>query len=621
VCCFSHHPEGNDSVIYEPHLPGSAKNVASLEDYVEAVRKRWLWVAICALAGLALAVLYTRSTEDSFESTARVLVAPTPVGAIDARLVAPNLDRESAILGSDAIGTAAVAQVGPGLPFTVSTSFVPASDVILISVVSPSAKQASDYANAYATAYVTQRVADQGTFYASSDEAVSAEIAGLEVTIAATQLELAALDQSRQDVLSVTPNDDDEARLRNAEIERIAADRSVANGKLVSDQARKRTLDQDLIDLRREQKTQKPAAAVIGVAEPADGRMGVGDRAFWLIGLILGLILGVVIAFLRERFDRSVQVARDVELALGGRVIGGIPKFGWRARRGQWALVMATGRNTPAIQRAREAYRRLRSSVQYLAKASSVEVIVVTSNRPAEGKSTTAANLAISLALGGSNTVLISADMRRSTLEHAFGMANDRGLSTYLGGSTENIRLESISGVGNLAVIPSGPEPANPGELLASSRFASLLDHLRGRFDLIIVDTPPLGAAADSIAAAAQSDGVIVVVDGSKTDTVDLLEMRNELERSGLRLLGAVLNRDSSQPKGIFGRKSRYGYYTTESSATPAPLTLGRKNEVVDVPVAEDLDDDLVEMDDYLTEVDAEVESEVATKRRRAARR
>jgi capsular exopolysaccharide synthesis family protein len=305
---------------------------------------------------------------------------------------------------------------------------------------------------------------------------------------------------------------------------------------------------------------------VIGVAVPPNARLGLSDRVFWVVALLLGLLFGVVGAFLRERLDRSVQVAKDVELALGGRVIGAIPKFGIRARRGQWSLVMAHGRGTAAIQRTREAYRRLRTSVMFVAKADGVKTVVVTSNRPAEGKSTTAANLAISLALGGVKTVLVSADMRRSSIEASFGLSNDRGLSSYLSGNTDTIRSERIAGVENLVVIPAGPEPSNPGELLGTDRFAALLEHLRTLHDMIVIDTPPLGAAADSLVAASLSDGLIVVVDGSKTDTTDLLEMRNELDRTGIRLLGAVLNRDTSQPKGIFGRRSRYGYYASDRS-------------------------------------------------------
>jgi capsular exopolysaccharide synthesis family protein len=593
-------------MMYESSTAPKA-DVAGLEDYIEAVRKRALLVLSCGLIGLLLGIAYTRKTDDTFEATARVLLAPTPVGGLDGGLVAPNLDRESAVLSGDSIGATAVAQVGPGASYAVSTSFVPTSDVISISVKSPSAARASTIANAYAQVYVDQRVNDQTTFYTSSDASITGELSELDLSIRAGQDQLTVLDQATQDLYSQLPQNAEEIAKRNALIATNGADRNAALSQLNTRILRQQTLQLNLVDLRRRQAATKPAAEVIGVAVQPNARLGLSDRVFWIVAMLLGLLLGVVAAFLRERLDRSVQVAKDVELALGGRVIGAIPKFGIRARRGQWSLVMAHGRGTAAIQRTREAYRRLRTSVMFVAKADGVKAVVVTSNRPAEGKSTTAANLAISLALGGVKTVLVSADMRRSSIEASFGLSNDRGLSSYLGGGTDTIRSERIAGVENLVVIPAGPEPSNPGELLGTERFAALLEHLRTLHDMIVIDTPPLGAAADSLVAASLADGLIVVVDGSKTDTTDLLEMRNELDRTGITLLGAVLNRDTSQPKGIFGRRSRYGYYASDRStvggapnvsleATTEAISLGDRRGPRQTRRSEPMLDDVIEV-------------------------
>jgi capsular exopolysaccharide synthesis family protein len=608
-------------MIYEPQAKSADRSVAGLEDYIEAVRKRKALVAGCFLAALALTSVYTSRRQPTYTASAAVLLYPTPLAGVlaNGQFSSPQLDREAQILSSELIGSIARQSVpADQAAGAVSTSFTPSSDVLSISVTAPTPAGSAALASAYATAYVDTRVADQTAFFEKNLTLLIEEISSIDSRIAPALTKLDELDQQRADIISTVPQNDQESASRQSLSELIATERAQLSADVSQDQARRRQLETEQNNLIRSRDTMKPAAVLISDASAPGAPNGASNKFFWLIGGLLGLSIGMAGAFIRERLDRSVQVARDVELALGGRVIGAIPKFGMRARRGQWSLVMVKGRGTAAIQRTREAYRRLRSSVQFLSKADAVKVIVVTSNRPAEGKSTTAANLAISLALGGSKTVLVSADMRRPSLEMSFGLANDRGLSTYLSEKSDTIRSERIAGVEKLLVIPAGPEPSNPGELLSSPRFVALLEHLRASNDIIIIDTPPLGAAADSLTAAAQADGLIAVVDGSKTDTTDLLEMRNELDRAGIRLLGAVLNRDTSQPKGIFGRRSRYGYYTSEQSAagTESDAPLGARTEAINLTTRTEepaFDDDFI--DDF-----EEVNDELETTPRQASK-
>ena len=115
-------------------------------------------------------------------------------------------------------------------------------------------------------------------------------------------------------------------------------------------------------------------------------------------------------------------------------------------------------------------------------------------------------------------------------------------------------------GVENLAVIPAGPTPANPGELLGSARFRDLIRRLEATYEYVVVDTPPVLSAADSIAASASVGGVVVLVDSRRTDTSTLLQVRSDLDRAGARVLGAILNRDRSRDAGFFSRRDRYAY-------------------------------------------------------------
>ena len=158
--------------------------------------------------------------------------------------------------------------------------------------------------------------------------------------------------------------------------------------------------------------------------------------------------------------------------------------------------------------------------------------------------------------------------MRRPTLEGLMSIHNQTGLSDLL--AAPELRPPPLLDVGvpNLAVLPSGPLPPNPGELLASKNFADLVELLNLKFEYVIVDTPPVLSAADSISAATSTDGVIVVVDGQKTDMTTILQVRSDLDRAGANVVGAVLNRDRSRNARIFSRRDRYAYERALSKAT-----------------------------------------------------
>jgi uncharacterized protein involved in exopolysaccharide biosynthesis len=235
-------------MMYESSVAPKA-DVAGLEDYIEAIRKRALLVVSCGLIGLLLGLAYTRKTDDTFEATARVLLAPTPVGGLDGGLVPPNLDRESAVLSGDSIGATAVTKVGPGAAHQVVTSFVPTSDVISISVKSPSAERASTIANAYAEVYVKQRVDDQTNFYESSDTSITGELKELDVSIREGQDAISVLDRASQDLYSQVPQNDAEIAERNALIATNGADRNAALSQLNTRILRQQTLQLNLVDL------------------------------------------------------------------------------------------------------------------------------------------------------------------------------------------------------------------------------------------------------------------------------------------------------------------------------------------------------------------------------------
>ena len=540
----------------------NARSVASLEDYLEAVTNRKLLVVACFLLGIAGSMFLTRDRVFTYESSASVLLNPSPYGTTDGRLVDPNLEREAAVLVGEDTGKAVRTGLGLAesdpLDASVGSGYTPESDVITVKVTASDANRAAAVANQYVEAYVAARLAQQAEFYTVNIAALDAQIDDVEADILAGQTEVFTLEAQLQDLRNQEFSID-----RDIQINTVATQRNSLFGQISSDQAVARNVEAAKTALERNRDGGKPAAVRLSTAFPSGSALGIPNRTYHIAGAVLGLLLGVVLAFLRERLDRRAQSSREVELALGTKVIGTIPKFSWRFRRGQWALVMANGKQSNSLTRTRESYRRLRSSLMFLARTTDARVVVLTSSKPLEGKSTTSANLATSLALGGARVVLINADLRRPSLERVFGVHDGRGLTSYLVGHTDTVHTERIPGVENLTLIPAGPQVDNPGELLGSDRFARLVATLREDFDLVIIDTPPLRAAADALAAAEVANGMIIVVDGNRTDTNELLAIRSELDRAGIPLLGAVMNRDASQ-KGSLLKRSGYGYYGTD---------------------------------------------------------
>ncbi|MGG1312885.1 CpsD/CapB family tyrosine-protein kinase [Cohnella laeviribosi] len=200
-----------------------------------------------------------------------------------------------------------------------------------------------------------------------------------------------------------------------------------------------------------------------------------------------------------------------------------------------------------------EAYRSLRTNVDFSSVDQKMQVIMVTSAGPGEGKSTTIGNLAVTYAQSERKVLLIDADMRKPTEHHTFEVSNRRGLSSILSQQCtldEAIQPTKIPG---LSVITSGPIPPNPAEMVASQRMSNLIDELRGRFDVILIDSPPTLAVTDAQLLSTRCDGVILVLDQGKVKREIALKAKEGLVKVGAKLLGVVLNNVK--------RKKSEGYY------------------------------------------------------------
>lgn len=201
-----------------------------------------------------------------------------------------------------------------------------------------------------------------------------------------------------------------------------------------------------------------------------------------------------------------------------------------------------------------EAYRTLRTNVQFTGVDSKTKKIMITSSGPREGKSTTVANLAVSISQSGKSVLVIDADMRNPTQHKLFGLSNAEGLSSSLvqdQGFLTYIRETAIPGV---SVLAGGPIPPNPAELVGSKRMKSLIEEVSAQFDVVLIDTPPIIAVTDAAIIAQEVDGVILVLAAGEVNKDFAQRAKEQLDKVGAKILGAVLNKADM-------KTSEYYYY------------------------------------------------------------
>jgi capsular exopolysaccharide synthesis family protein len=281
------------------------------------------------------------------------------------------------------------------------------------------------------------------------------------------------------------------------------------------------------------------------------------------IGLMAGLLLGLGLAFLVEQLDTSVKDREEVEARTGVPCLGLVPSIpGPRKRRSRRKDQTLQERDFYVLQNPKsvisEALNTIRTNLMFVLPDRKIRTVLVTSGSPWEGKSTVVIAMGITQARYGARTLLIDADMRRPRLHRAFGVTADTGLSTLLlGGGNIDAAIQHTD-IPNLDILPCGPVPPNPAELLRMERVHGLLDELKLRYDTIILDSPPIIPVSDPRILGGMVDGVLLVVKLGHTTVDALSQVRRELAAVGAPLLGTVLNDLDIRRPGYYGY--RYGY-------------------------------------------------------------
>jgi polysaccharide biosynthesis transport protein len=294
-----------------------------------------------------------------------------------------------------------------------------------------------------------------------------------------------------------------------------------------------------------------------------------------LLAAVLGLLVVGTIAFAIDLLDDSIKDAGAVFAVTQLSTLGTIPRFrGDNQRSAIYSLVtLLYPRSGDA-----EAYRKLRTNVDFASVDAPIRTLLVSSSVPGEGKSVICANLAVVMAQADRSVLLVDADLRMPGAHKIFDVPNTVGLTTLLrpdaGMNFDNVVQATEQA--NLRILTTGPLPANPAELLGSQRMRALLETLTTAADLVVIDSPPLEAVADAAVLSSFVDGTLLVVDASRGRRRVVRNACEALARAGANVLGVVLNRVPSGPQADY-----YGYHASDKSTTKTVVT----GAMVDAPV------------------------------------
>lgn len=287
------------------------------------------------------------------------------------------------------------------------------------------------------------------------------------------------------------------------------------------------------------------------------------------VAFMLSMLLGIGLAFLLDLLDRTVKSAEDVEQYAGAPLLGVIPVVSdvpigdtLEATRERDLFVF----NNPT-SRAAECCRSIRTNILFSSADRPMSRITVSSPRPREGKTTSTIYMGTTMAQSGQRVLIVDTDMRRPRLHKSLGVSRNRGITNLIMGDAKIEDCIKTTDIPNLYVLPCGPQPPNPAELLLTNKFEAVLKQLEERFDRILLDSPPLLAVTDAVVLARLSDGVVMVAQAGKTATEDLARCARTVRDVNARVLGVILN-DMDVSDKRYGYY--YSYYSYEEKKKPA---------------------------------------------------
>lgn len=506
-----------------------------LRDYLRVFQRRKSIIALAVLVVLAAALVASFLQTPIYQGTAELLlqqrVNENPFDPTTGQRLDPTraVQTEIQVMESRPVREAVTKKLGAAPP--VSAVPVGQTDVVQVRAQSRFARQAAAIANAYAQAYIDFRRKQQVNDLLDAGREVQTKVDEYQRQI-----------DQLNDQIAKAPAD------RQAAVE---ADVNPRRQSLLSQQALfKQRLDQ----LEVSAALRSGGAQIVTPASTPTAPIRPTPKRNAILALAVGLVFGVGLAFLFEYLDDSVKTKEDLE-----RVVRGLPVLGTIPMLASWKdkdlpqLVSVSDPSSPTA----EAYRALRTSVQFLGLQQPVRVLQVTSAGPGEGKSTTLSNLAVALAGAGQRVVVCSADLRKPRIHEFFGLANVDGFTSVLLGDVPlSAALQQVPGMERLSLLASGPIPPNPSELLSTARAAEVIAALQAEFDVVLIDTPPVLPVTDAAVLSARVDATIVVASANSTTRRALTHAMGLLRQVEAPIVGVVFNGVSSESGYGYG----YGY-------------------------------------------------------------
>lgn len=318
----------------------------------------------------------------------------------------------------------------------------------------------------------------------------------------------------------------------------------------------------DRMDRNFDSSNVRPLDPALVPTSPVSPRLRVNIAAASVIALLLGLGLVFLVVFL----DRTVKTTADAQQATGAPVLGVIPML--EALQSNDKARDLYVHTQPASSVA-ECARSLRTNIMFSSADRQLKTIVVSSANPREGKTTNVIYLGTTMAQSGQRVLLIDSDMRRPRLHSSLGIPRTVGLSNLIIGDKDFDEVIKTTEIPNLFILPCGPLPPNPAELLMSHRFEMVLAELEKRFDRVILDSPPLQLVTDAVVLSKQADGVILVVHADKTLRDDIQRAARQIRNVGGQIFGVIVNAiDDSRSTYYYGK---YGGYYSYNEKSPEP--------------------------------------------------
>lgn len=504
----------------------------TLRTYLMVLRRRKWWVIAFALLGLGVSLAIALTQPKQYSAVAQLLVQPTggnlALGSAQTQVTPTQVQTEMQLVTSAQVEQAVRTKLGNAPP--VSAAEVAQTNVIALTATSSTPARASTVANAYAEAFVAYNTR-------VTAENLTAAERQLRQQIVAISKEIKKLPSGTKSASQVTALANQEAVLKE-QVAQLQVNGAVASGGL---------------------EFVTPAQPPTSPSAPKPTQDG-------LFGLAAGLVLGLGAVFLRDSLDDALTTSESVERTGGAPVLAMVPMVSSWKRREKPMVISATD---PSSQAA-EAYRSLRTSLQFVRQARKLRTLLVTSPAAAEGKTSTLANLGAVFAQAGERVVLVSCDLRRPRLGKFFEFDEQSGLtSVLLGDQTLEQALRPVPGYDSLWTLGSGAIPPNPAELLSKGLTRDIFATLEENFDLVLIDSPPVLPVTDAMILCRYADAALLVVAAGQTRRNELQRTAEKFIHSNAPIVGLVLNEVTRQNGYGSGYSSGYSGKYEYTSKVP----------------------------------------------------